>query len=419
VLAEHHVDAVIADLRMPRLDGMGLLEQLKKAYPNLPVIMLSAHGTVDIAVHAIKIGAFDFVTKPFERTQITEVVTKALRTSELGPGDVLAEDAQSGRFQIIGQSASMREIYGIIDKVAASPSTVIITGESGTGKELIAQALHDQSDRADKPLIKVNCAAIPANLIESELFGYEKGAFTGATTSKPGRFELADGGTLFLDEVGEIPGEMQVKLLRALQSGEFERVGGLKTLKVDVRLVAATNRDLRRAIETGDFREDLYYRLNVVRMHLPPLRERRSDIPLLMDHFISKFNTRLGRTVRGLDQGATDRLAGYEWPGNIRELENVVERCILFCDCETISSGDLPPEVLEDRNGGDGPADLEGETSLKAHVRAAAERVERDLIVRALKQTGGNVTHSARLLKISRKSLQNKMKDFGLRDRDE
>jgi two-component system response regulator AtoC len=418
VVAEHHVDAVITDLRMPRLDGVGLLRRLQGDHATLPVIVLTAHGTVESAVLALKIGAFDFVTKPFDRTEMTNVVAKALRTHALGPGDVLAEDAQSGRFQIIGQSPAMREIYSIIDKVAATPSTVLITGESGTGKELIAQALHDQSDRRDRALIKVNCAAIPGTLIESELFGYEKGAFTGATTSKPGRFELADGGTLFLDEVGEIPGEMQVKLLRALQNGEFERVGGIKTMKVDVRLVAATNRDLRHAIEVGQFREDLFYRLNVVQVHLPPLRERRSDIPLLTDHFVGKFNVRLARSVRGIDSEARDRLGAYDWPGNIRELENVVERCILFCDGDTITVPDLPGEV---RNGQapDQPALAEGETSLKAHVRAAAERVERELILRALDQTGGNVTHSARLLKISRKSLQNKMKEFGLRDRDD
>lgn len=414
VLAEHHIDAVITDLRMPRLDGMELLTRIRELYATVPVLIITAHGTVESAVQALKKGAFDFITKPFDRSEMSTVVKKALTTHALGPGEVLAEDAACGRFQIIGQSEPMRQIYSIIDKVAASPSTVLITGESGTGKELIAQALHDQSERASKPLIKVNCAAIPQSLIESELFGYEKGAFTGATTTKPGRFELADGGTLFLDEVGEVAGEMQVKLLRAIQEGEFERVGGIKTNKVDVRLVAATNRDLRKAIETGEFREDLFYRLNVVQIHLPPLRDRRKDIPLLMDHFVNKFNARLHRQVRGFDETALKRLASHYWPGNIRELENVIERCVLFCEGEMILEQDLPPDLCESQSK-EGPS-LEGETSLKAHVRAAAERVERDLIVRALKQTNGNVTHAARLLKISRKSLQNKMKEFGLRD---
>jgi DNA-binding NtrC family response regulator len=417
VLEAHHVDAVITDLRMPRLDGMGLLERLSMQFPTLPVIIITAHGTVEAAVTALKHGAFDFISKPFDRTEMQQVVAKAIRTQVLGPGDILAEEAAKGRFKIIGQSPAMQEVYAVIDKVAATPSTVLITGESGTGKELIAQALHDNSLRAGKPLIKVNCSAIPSNLIESELFGHEKGAFTGAITSKPGRFELADGGTLFLDEVGEIPGEMQVKLLRAIQEGEFERVGGIRTIKVDVRLVGATNRDLRQAVERGEFRDDLYYRLNVVKLHLPPLRERRSDIPLLVDHFVTKFNVRLGRTMRGLEPAALERVLAYGWPGNIRELENAIERCILFSDGDLVTAGALPQEIRE--AGVDRPTSIETDTSLKAQVRAAAERVERDLIVRALKQTTGNVTHAARLLKISRKSLQNKMKEFGLRDREE
>jgi len=416
VLEAHHVDAVITDLRMPRLDGMGLLERLSTLFPTLPVIIITAHGTVEAAVTALKHGAFDFISKPFDRDEMQQVVTKAIRTQVLGPGDILAEEAQKGRFKIIGQSPAMQEVYSVIDKVAATPSTVLITGESGTGKELIAQALHDHSLRAGKPLIKVNCSAIPSNLIESELFGHEKGAFTGAITSKPGRFELADCGTLFLDEVGEIPGEMQVKLLRAIQEGEFERVGGIRTIKVDVRLVGATNRDLRQAVERGEFRDDLYYRLNVVKLHLPPLRERRTDIPLLVDHFIAKFNVRLGRSIRGLDAAALERILAYAWPGNIRELENAIERCILFSEGDTVTADALPQEILE--SGAERPA-FQNDTSLKAQVRAAAERVERDLIVRALKQTRGNVTHAARLLKISRKSLQNKMKEFSLRDRDE
>ena len=412
VLAAHHIDVVVTDLRMPRLDGMGLLQKLRLASPTLPVIIITAHGTIEAAVQALKHGAFDFITKPFETIELRQVVAKAVRTQLLGPGEILAEDAQMGRFKIIGQSEAMQEVYGIIDKVAATPSTILITGESGTGKELIAQALHDQSLRPGKPLIKVNCAAIPSNLIESELFGHEKGAFTGAITSKPGRFELADEGTLFLDEVGAIAPEVQVKLLRAIQSGEFERVGGIRSKKVDVRLIAATNRDLRQAVEDGEFRDDLYYRLNVVQVHLPPLRERRSDIPLLIDHFLAKFNVRLGRSVQSVDEEAGQRLLSYDWPGNIRELENAIERCILFSEGETVTVSDLPPEIRDRRLS----QPLEGDTSLKAQVRAAAERVERDLIIKALNQTKGNVTHAARLLKISRKSLQNKMKEFGLRD---
>src|SRR5215470_13339789 len=346
-LADDGVDVVITDLRMPRVDGMDVLRQVVASHPDVPVIMITAHGSVDSAVEAVKLGAFDYVEKPFEQEHIRQVVTKAVRQSEalrraprtLGSHDVSA----SGRFGIVGESASMRQIFAIIDKVADTPSTVLITGESGTGKELAAKALHEHSSRRAGPFIKINCAAIPKTLMESELFGYEKGAFTGAVGSKPGRFELADKGTLFLDEIGEIPVEMQVKLLRALQESEFERVGGLKTIKVDVRLITATNRDLEKEIRAGNFREDLYYRLNVVPLHIPPLRERREDIPLLAEHIVRKFNERLKKHVAGIEPDALERLVAYGWPGNIRELENVLERTLLFSDSTRIRLRDLPP----------------------------------------------------------------------------
>jgi len=300
--------------------------------------------------------------------------------------------------------------------VADSPTTVLVTGESGTGKELVARALHESSTRRARPFIKVNCAAIPRELIESEFFGHERGAFTGAVASKPGRFELASGGTLFLDEIGSIPLETQVKLLRALQEGEFERVGGVRTLKVDVRLVAATNTDLKKQIEEGSFRDDLYYRLNVVTMRLPPLRERVIDIPLLVDHFVSKFNARLGKHIEGLAADALAGLGSYGWPGNVRELENVMERAALFADGATISLEHLPSEITAQA----GPPGERSATSpdvgLKEQVRAAVSQLERQLILRALEQMGGNVTHTARLLKLSRKGLQLKMKELGLRD---
>ena len=285
-LREHHIGVVITDLRMPKVDGMALLAHVTETYPDVPVIMITAHGTVDTAVEALKLGAFDYVTKPFDRDELKNVVEKAAKTRELSQKDVGRDPEGRGRYRIIGQSAPMREVYDLIERVADTPSTVLITGESGTGKELIARALHENSSRTEEPFIRVNCAAIPPDLIESELFGYEKGAFTGAVTSKPGRFELAHGGTLFLDEIGEIPVSMQVKLLRAIQEQEFERVGGIKTMKVDVRLIAATNRDLKADIESGAFREDLYYRLNVVHVDLPPLRDRTSAIPLLLEHFL-------------------------------------------------------------------------------------------------------------------------------------
>ena len=424
LLATHEIATVLTDLRMPRMDGMQLLKRVGTDYPDVPVIILTAHGSVDNAVAAVKLGAFDYLEKPFEQEQIQQVVAKALRTHELRRSELRVAGAApgKGRYGLIGMSAPLAAVYNVIEKVADTPSTVLIMGESGTGKELIARALHEQSPRADKPLITVNCAAIPGTLIESELFGYEKGAFTGAVSSKPGRFELADGGTLFLDEIGEIPLEMQVKLLRALQENEFERVGGIRTIKVNVRVVAATNRDLAADIEIGRFREDLYYRLNVVPIQVPPLRDRRDDIPDLVEHILEKFRARLGKETRRLAPDALEALASYRWPGNIRELENMIERMLLFCDGETIRLEDLPEGLREARPTPianiQAPLTPPADASLKAVVRAETERVERHMILSALEETGGNVTHAARRLQISRKSLQNKMKELGLRDND-
>lgn len=432
-LRENHVDVVVTDLRMPGIDGMELLKHVALEHPGVPVIMITAHGTVDTAVEALKLGAFDYVTKPFDKDEFRSVVRKAARTRDARQRDV-APVSRGARFRIIGESPAMQDVYQVIEKVADTPSTVLITGESGTGKELIARALHDQSSRADKPFISVNCGAIPPDLIESELFGYERGAFTGAVTSKPGRFELADGGTLFLDEIGEVPVNMQVKLLRALQEQAFERVGGIKTIQVDVRVVAATNRDLKTAIDQGSFREDLYYRLNVVHLHLPPLRERNTDIPLLMEHFLERFNERLKKHVKTVSPEALAFIMAHPWRGNIRELENVIERCVLFCDGDTVAVSDLPGEVREPdgvrserastppppmalSSSAPPPAiGTDSSSGLKEAIREATMRLERELIVRALEQTNGNVTHTARLLKISRKSLQMKMKEFGLRE---
>jgi two-component system, NtrC family, response regulator AtoC len=427
LLREHHIDLVVTDLKMPKIDGMTLLRAALAEQPELPIVMITAHGTVDTAVEALKLGAFDYLTKPFDKDEVRQIVGKALKTRELaGEEATTAKEAEGARFGIIGQSAGLAELYTVLERVADSPTTVLITGESGTGKELVARALHDHSSRKGKPFIKVNCAAIPKELIESELFGYERGAFTGAVSSKPGRFELANGGTLFLDEIGEIPVEMQVKLLRALQESEFERVGGIKTMRVDVRLVAATNRDLKKLISQGAFREDLFYRLNVVSIRLPALRERASDTPLLVEHFLKKFNERLKKSVSGIEPEALELLAGYGWPGNIRELENVMERAVLFCDAQRLRVEDLPGELRGAVSVGgsiapsaDTPVDigtLPAEGGLKEHVKVAMSRLERDLVSRALKQTNNNVTHAARLLKISRKGLQLKMKELGLRE---
>jgi len=432
------VDVVITDLRMPGADGMEVLRAAAKGHPHIPVIMITAYGSVGQAVEAIKAGAFDYVEKPFEQEQIRLIVDKAIgqaAANKMAPRPTLYPPNDTevrGKYGLVGNSAEMHHIFQIIDQVADTPSTVLITGESGTGKELVAKALHEQSGRKNEPFIKINCAAIPKTLMESELFGYEKGAFTGATNSKPGRFELADGGTLFLDEIGEIPVEMQVKLLRAIQESEFERVGGLKTIKVNVRLITATNRDLEAETARGNFREDLFYRLNVVPLQIPPLRKRTGDIPLLVAHIIKKFNERLKKNITGIADDALAALEQHAWPGNIRELENVLERTILFCKGERIERADLqlgtttaehvvvpsapvpiPDELLDEDSGG---GEISG--SLKDIVRAETSRVERELIVKALEETTGNVTQAARLLKISRKSLQMKMKEFGLRDKE-
>ena len=411
-------DIVVTDLVMPRAGGMEVLRAINAADPDVPVIIITAHGTVDSAVEAIKAGAFDYITKPFEQAELSAVISKAAKAHDVARRSVRADD--KARAAIIGDSPQLQEVFKIIDKVADTPSTVLINGESGTGKELVASALHGASSRRDKPFIKINCAAIPHTLLESELFGYERGAFTGAVTSKPGRFELADGGTLFLDEIGEIPIEMQVKLLRALQEGEFERVGGIKTTRVDVRLIAATNRDLQAEIEAGRFRKDLYYRLAVVPLVLPPLRERRGDIPMLARHFVEKYNRKLNKRIEGIADDALALLQAYDWPGNIRELENLIERVLLFADGPFITATDLPESMRQGATPPPAPSPASetptGEGGLKDIVRMKAAELEKDLISKALEETGGNVTRAARLLQISRKSLQTKMKEFGLRD---
>jgi two-component system, NtrC family, response regulator AtoC len=403
------VHTVITDLKMPGLDGMGLLKRLSSEYPDVPVVMITAHGSVESAVEAVKLGAFDYLEKPFEQEQIRQVVAKAISTYALARRDARPEEPSGhGRFRLVGQSPAIQQIYGVVEKVANTPSTVLITGESGTGKELIARALHENSSRHAGPFIKINCAAIPKTLMESELFGYEKGAFTGAVGAKPGRFELAHGGTLFLDEIGEIPIEMQVKLLRVLQESEFERVGGIKTIKVDVRLVTATNRDLLAEVGAGAFREDLFYRLNVVPIHIAPLRERREDIPLLADHFIAKFNGRLKKEIASITPEAIERLIAYQWPGNIRELENLVERLVAISDHEWITDEDLPFEfhVVElDRTRSD--------TSL---LDRALGTFERNFLVRALERNAWNVTQTARYLGVPLSTLKFKMERLEIRE---
>ena len=352
IALSHDLDLVITDVRMPGLDGMEFLAQLSSRQPDLPVIMMTAYATVEKAVEAMKRGAFDYITKPFKNEELILTIRKAIEMHRLKQENRLLSRQLQERFKfgnIFGKSKVMRQVYEIIEKVAQTRASVLITGESGTGKELIAKAIHFTSPRRDKQFISVNCSALPETLLESELFGHEKGAFTGAVTQRKGRFELAHTGTLFLDEVGDMSPALQVKLLRVLQEMMFERVGGTKTLQVDARLVAASNRDLGRELEIGRFREDLYYRLKVVHIKVPPLRERRDDIPLLVHHFLEKVAKANGLPVKGVTHDALKQMYQYDWIGNVRELENVIERAVILCDGDEIRSQDLPEELFPGR----------------------------------------------------------------------
>ena len=414
ILEKEQIHAIITDLRMPKLDGMGLLKIALRQYPDIPVIIITAHETVDSAVSALKMGALDYISKPFEKEEMIQALKKALGTYQTklkGPSDISIDS------DLVNKSPKMREVLSLIKKVADSPSTVLVTGESGTGKELVARALHQNSSRAQLPFITINCSAIPQTLIESELFGYEKGAFTGAVSSKPGRFELADKGTLFLDEIGEISMEMQAKLLRVLQENEIERVGGINTIKVDIRFIAATNKNLFEEVKKGNFREDLYYRLNVVPIDLPPLRERPEDFSALVDFFIHKYNKKLGKKMTSLDTKAMEALQRFHWPGNIRQLENVLERMILLSDQQTLTLANIPSEIsqLSDITTPAISPETLKQGSFKDIVKDTTQKIEKDLIVQALNKTHGNVTKAAKRLGISRKSLQNKMKEYQLK----
>jgi DNA-binding NtrC family response regulator len=415
ILKADQMDIVVTDLKMPKLDGMGLLGEIIRDYPSIPVIIITAHGTIATAVDALKKGAFDYITKPFEQDELKQVIQKAVKTRRLDEDEALLNPDDIDRYGIIGSSDRITEIFETIKRVAPTTTTILITGETGTGKELIARAIHRNSPRKNNPFIKINCAAIPESLMESELFGYEKGAFTGAATKKQGRFELAHKGTLFLDEVGELPKDMQVKLLQVIQEQEFERVGGLQTIKVDVRLITATNRNLFEDVKDGRFREDLYYRLNVIPAHLPPLRERKEDIPVLIDFFIEKFNKKLDRSVKYIDEKVTNLLIQYSWPGNIRELENLVERMILMARGDTIVFADLPSElkttIESDSTNPSGIRQKPFKDIMKNHM----EDIEKQMIISVLEECGNNVTRAAKQLGLSRKGLQLKMMKYKLR----
>jgi len=417
IIQKDPVDVIVTDLKMPRLDGMGLLEKVTDRYPSLPVIIITAHGTVATAVDALKKGAFDYITKPFEQDDLKNVIQKAVKTRSCNEEEVQLNREELSRFGIIGISPAMQEVFSMIERVAPTTTTILLTGETGTGKELIANAIHAHSPRRHQPMIKINCAAIAENLMESELFGYEKGAFTGAVVSKPGRLELAHKGTLFLDEIGELPKEMQVKLLRVLQEQTFERVGGLKTIKVDVRLIAATNRNLLKDVREGRFREDLYYRLNVLPIHLPALRERKEDIPALTEFFLDKFNRKLERNVKGFEEGVLEYFFEYPWPGNIREMENLIERLVLIAKGDTITVSDLPPEIREHEPALDISTQEMPPGQFKEFIKQQTNEVEKQLIAQCLAQCGGNVSKAARELGLSRKGLQLKMIKYNLRSK--
>jgi DNA-binding NtrC family response regulator len=415
ILKEKQVSVVATDLKMPGLDGMGLLQKILQYDNAMPVIILTAYGTVSSAVDALKKGAFDYITKPFEQDELKTIILKAVKTRQLDDRCLPPPEGDVDQYRIIGTSSRMSEILRIVQKVSPTETTVLITGETGTGKELIARAIHTNSSRSKQPFIKINCAAIAQNLVESELFGYEKGAFTGAVTTKPGRFELAHKGTLFLDEVGEIPREVQAKLLQAIQDQSFERVGGLKTIAVDVRLITATNKNLPEEIKEGRFREDLYYRLNVFPIHLPPLRERPDDILPLAEHFLKKSNLKLGKKVRELSSEVSASLLAYSWPGNIRELEHLVERLVLMADGSVITAEVLPPDIFKINPAqGFNPSTAPDETphdALKSHM----EEMEKQIITRCLEECDGNVTRTSQKLGLSRKGLQLKMIKHNLR----
>ncbi|MBN1546630.1 MAG: sigma-54-dependent Fis family transcriptional regulator [Syntrophaceae bacterium] len=416
VLKTNNIDTVVTDLKMPKLDGMGLLEHIAKEYPSIPVIIITAYGTVNTAVDALKKGAFDYITKPFDQDDLRNVIQKAIRTREFNQDEVLMNEEEIDRYGIVGSSKKMLEIYETIRQVAPASTAILITGETGTGKELIAHAIHRNSPRKANPFIKINCGAITEHLVESELFGYEKGAFTGAVVTKPGRFELAHTGTLFLDEIGELPREMQVKLLHVLQNQEFERVGGVRTIKIDVRIITATNRNLLQDVKEGRFREDLYYRLNVFPIHLPPLRERQEDILPLMDYFLEKCNQKLGRSVRITDSRIQELFQQYPWPGNVREMENIIERLVLVAKENQISLDDIPGEIkYAPEVPSTGMEIYTPDRPLKALVKDHAEEVEKQLIAKVLDECGQNVTRAAQQLGFSRKGLQLKMIKYGLR----
>src|SRR5437868_11602301 len=409
LLQDGSVDLVLTDLKLPGMNGLDFLQAVKRFHAAIPIVVMTAFGTVETAVEAMKAGASDYVLKPFSLDEIRLVVQKELDVRRLRTENRSLREALKQRYQhpnVIARSPKMQEVLSTVERVAPTNSTVLLGGESGVGKDLVARVIHERSRRASGPFIKINSTAIPESLLESELFGYEKGAFTGATTSKPGKFELADKGTLFLDEIGDVPSATQVKLLRVLQEREFERLGGTRTIKVDVRLVAATNRDLRAALEEGTFREDLYYRLNVVAIDIPPLRDHKEDIPALVNFFLGRFARDSGDAVKSITPAALKRLTDFHWPGNVRELENIMQRAVALSGSGTIDGDDIhldPPSA----QAGSAPVLPEGTT---------LEQWEQEIIREALRRANGNKSQAARALGLSRNALRYRLSQMGVVD---
>ncbi|HEX2714118.1 MAG TPA: sigma-54 dependent transcriptional regulator, partial [Candidatus Acidoferrales bacterium] len=408
------IDLVVTDFKLPGMSGLEFLQAAKRVNASLPFVVMTAYGSVEMAVDAMKAGASDYVLKPFSFAEMSMVIRKELDASHLREENRSLREALGQRYSyrnIVARSAKMQEVLALVERVAPSNSTVLLGGESGVGKDLVARSIHENSRRASGPFVKINCTAIPENLLESELFGYEKGAFTGATSSKPGKFELADKGTIFLDEIGDVPAAIQVKLLRVLQEREFERLGGTKTLKVDVRLVAATNRNLRAALEQRTFREDLYYRLNVVPIDIPPLRDHKEDIPDLVDHFIARFASESGKAIRGITPAARQLMMNFHWPGNVRELENIVERAVALSDGPLLDVADIHLDVVPPATSTAGsPFPPEGMT---------LEQWEDEMIREAVRRANGNKSQAARLLGLSRNALRYRLSKIGVPDEPE
>lgn len=412
LIGSKEVDLVITDMKMPQMGGAELLKRISSAYPMIPVVILTGHGTIESAVSAIRDGAYDFLTKPVDLERLSHIVKRALSNRELviqnqNLQEELDRISSKSRYdKMIGKSQQMRRVMELIDQVAQTRASVLITGESGVGKELVADAIHQLSSRNTKPFIKVHCAALSENLLESELFGHEKGSFTGAVSRKRGRFEMASGGTIFLDEIGEISQQVQIKILRVLQEKQFERVGGEETLEVDVRIVSATNRDLNAEIENGTFREDLFYRLNVVNIQVPPLRERPEDIPLLASAFLKEFSEENSKQIEGIDAKARNALYNYRWPGNIRELRNCIESAVVMCKGQILALDDLPPSV---RRGAE-------ESQIRIEIGSSLEDAEKEIIRATLHHEQGNKTRCAEVLGIGRKTLHRKIKEYALEE---